>query len=114
MCACEDDGSRYVWSDELRAAMAVGSVRRPTGFSIDEVIGDVRLLNAVAIGRRALRFKAGSLSLQNAKLQFKLDADSNPVDFSSYEAQDSNRKKISHLIPRTAFLLCGRSPFRIG
>lgn len=51
----------------------------------------LQALNAVAVRRRALRFAAGSLSLQNVRLSFKLDQQQNPVDFNAYVAQDSNK-----------------------
>lgn len=77
---------------ELATAMAPGSSMRPIeAHSVNEVIGDVRLLDFIAKNRRKKRFENGSLTLNNLKLYFKTDACNNPLQFFSYQQKDSNR-----------------------
>lgn len=67
------------------------AIRRPQGFTCDEVCEDVLLLDALATRRRAKRFQSGALSLNSPKLSFKLDGLGNPVAFQTYPIRDSNR-----------------------
>ena len=67
--------------------------RRPTGgHSIDEVAGDVRLMNEIAQARRRLRFQNGAVALDAVKLTFKLDDDrETPLMCEPYPIKDSNK-----------------------
>jgi len=67
--------------------------RRPTGgHTIDQVAGDVRLMNLVAQARRRMRFQNGALGLNSVKLTFQLDGDGEtPLLCKAYEIRDSNR-----------------------
>ncbi|CAJ1960111.1 unnamed protein product [Cylindrotheca closterium] len=67
--------------------------RRPTGgHTIEEVAGDVRLMNEIAQARRQMRFRNGALGLNSVKLTFQLDGDGEtPLLCKPYEIRDSNR-----------------------
>jgi len=70
------------------------TARRPTddsGFSCDDVIERVMMLQKVAGARRELRFQSGALRLNRSKLAFALDPDGNPTGFRQYPIKDSNR-----------------------
>lgn len=67
--------------------------RRPTGVhTIDDVAGDVRLMNEIAQARRRLRFQNGAVALEAVKLTFKLDDDrESPLMCEPYPIRDSNK-----------------------
>jgi exoribonuclease R len=57
-----------------------------------EVAADVRLMNAVAQARRAVRFQNGAIALNATKLTFHFDGDGEtPTMCQPYEIRDSNR-----------------------
>lgn len=60
-------------------------------FSCADVWKDVLRMQNIAKLRRAKRFASGALSLNRAKLNFKLDTDGNPYDTYAYPIRDSNR-----------------------
>lgn len=76
------DGSEPVLTGPLAELMYPSSRVYPSGgHRVVSCINDVKLLNAIAIKRRAYRFETGSLSLNNVKLLFQLDKEtSNPSE----------------------------------
>jgi DIS3-like exonuclease 2 len=67
--------------------------RQPTGgHTIDDVASDVRLLHAVAMARRRLRFANGALALNGIKLAFQLEEDGvTPKLCAPYPIRESNQ-----------------------
>jgi DIS3-like exonuclease 2 len=82
----------YLGENEIDESLWPKS-RRPTGgHTIDEVAGDVRLMNEIAQARRALRFRNGAVALEAVKLTFKLDDDrETPLMCEPYPIRDSNK-----------------------
>ena len=64
--------------------------RRATG-ACAGIVGDVLLLHAVAMARRAKRFAAGALTLNRCKLSFERDGSGAPTAVSTYPIRDANR-----------------------
>jgi DIS3-like exonuclease 2 len=66
--------------------------RQPVGHTVEQVAADVRLMHAVAMARRRLRFENGALALHGIKLTFQLDTDGQtPLLTAPYPIRDSNR-----------------------
>lgn len=102
----DTEGSREDWKagkevepeqkaklDEIARLTAAGMKMSPAApHTVDQIAQDVCMLNRLAVARRAHRFETGSLSLNNVKLNFKLDEERvHPLDWGTYPIKDSNK-----------------------
>lgn len=61
-----------------------------SGISLDTVISSIKLLAKVGAILRRRRFANGSVALNNVKLSFHLDENSNPIEAYSYVTKEAN------------------------
>eukprot|EP01025_Chloroclados_australasicus_P029386 TRINITY_DN2936_c0_g1_i5.p1 TRINITY_DN2936_c0_g1~~TRINITY_DN2936_c0_g1_i5.p1 ORF type:complete len:652 (-),score=77.29 TRINITY_DN2936_c0_g1_i5:2129-4084(-) len=61
------------------------------GYSWDQIINDVKLLNKIAKKLRRKRFDGGAVRINNIKISFDLDGEGNPQNCYLQQRRDSNK-----------------------